>query len=102
MAQTLLSGLGIGESARWHDGRLWFAHWGTHDIVAVDDQGTTEVVAQGPGTMGVSIDWLPDGRLLITGDDDLVVREADGELAVYGEGLRDLATGWNEIVVDGR
>src|SRR5215207_6953588 len=28
-AQPLLTGLVIGESPRWRDGRLWFAHWGT-------------------------------------------------------------------------
>jgi len=26
--RVLLSGLGMGESPRWHDGRLWFSHWG--------------------------------------------------------------------------
>jgi len=26
--RTLLSGLVVGESRRWHDGRLWFANWG--------------------------------------------------------------------------
>ena len=29
---VLLDGLAIGESARWHDGRLWFANWGTGEI----------------------------------------------------------------------
>jgi hypothetical protein len=27
--QTLLTGLAFGESPRWHEGRLWFADWGT-------------------------------------------------------------------------
>jgi len=45
--------------------------------------------------MGYSIDWLPDGRLLVTGD-KLRRQEPDGSLAVHA-GQRA-----NEIVVDGR
>jgi len=26
--QTLLTGLALGESPRWHTDRLWFAEWG--------------------------------------------------------------------------
>ena len=33
------------ESARWHDGRFWFAHWGAEEVVAVDLDGNSEVVA---------------------------------------------------------
>jgi hypothetical protein len=28
MTKVLLTDLVIGESPRWHDGRLWFCHWG--------------------------------------------------------------------------
>ena len=37
--QTLLTGLAIGESPRWHEGRLWFCNWGEHEIIAVDPEG---------------------------------------------------------------
>jgi len=33
---VLLDRLAYVESPRWHEGRLWFAHWGTGEIVAVD------------------------------------------------------------------
>ena len=46
--RVLLDGLALVESPRWHEGRLWFAHWGTGEIVAVDLDGGSEVVAQGP------------------------------------------------------
>ena len=36
---VLLDGFGMGESPRWHDGRLWFSSWGTDEIVAVDLDG---------------------------------------------------------------
>jgi sugar lactone lactonase YvrE len=98
--QTLMTGLVIGESARWHDGRLWFAHWGTQEIVAVGVDGTSEVVGEGRPGLGWSIDWLPDGRLLMTGS-GLVRQEPDGSLVTHAD-LSGIAGGWNEIVVDGR
>jgi hypothetical protein len=36
------------ESPRWHDGRLWFSNWGTREVVAVDLDGNSEVVGEGP------------------------------------------------------
>jgi sugar lactone lactonase YvrE len=99
--QTLMSGLVIGESPRWHDGRLWFANWGAEEIVAVDPEGRAEVVAKGPPDLGWSIDWLPDGRLLVTGE-RLMRQEPDGSMVEHAD-LRGLGVGrFNEIVVDGR
>jgi sugar lactone lactonase YvrE len=99
--RVLLSGLAYVESARWHDGRLWFAHWGTGEIVAVDLDGNHEVVGEGRPGLGWSIDWLPDGRLLVTGE-ELLRREPDGTMVRHAD-LRGVADhGWNEIVVDGR
>ncbi len=98
--RVLMSGLAYVESARWHDGRLWFAHWGTDEIIAVDLDGNSEVVGHGPGGLGWSIDWLPDGRMLVTGQGVSLV-EADGSMAPYAD-LSGLASDWNEIVVDGR
>jgi sugar lactone lactonase YvrE len=99
--RVLLSGLAYVESARWHDGRLWFAHWGTGEIVAVELDGDHEVVGEGRPGLGWSIDWLPDGRLLVTGE-ELLRREPDGTMVRHAD-LRGVADhGWNEIVVDGR
>src|SRR5215207_8150769 len=100
-AKPLLTGLVIGESPRWHEERLWFANWGTGEIVAVDPEGNAEVVGEGPPGLGWSIDWLPDGRLLVTGQ-GIMRREPDGSLVRHadlsGLGVDD----FNEIVVDGR
>ena len=73
---VLLDGLGMGESPRWHDGRLWFSSWGSDEIVAVDLDGRTEImVAEAGRRMGDG--WLPDGRMLVTGA-ELVRVEPDG------------------------
>jgi sugar lactone lactonase YvrE len=98
--RVILDGLAYVESPRWHDGRLWFAHWGTDEIVAVDAGGRSEVAGRGPGGLGWSIDWLPDGRLLTTGD-GLRRLEADGNVVAHAD-LSGLAGDWNEIVVDRR
>ena len=97
----LLTGLVIGESPRWHDGRLWFANWGAGEIVAVDPDGDAEVVAQGPRGLGWSIDWLPDGRLLVTGR-GLSRIEPDGSMVPHADMGAVGVDDFNEIVVDGR
>ena len=99
--RTFLTGLGVGESPRWHEGRLWFSNWGVQEIVAVDLDGNREVVAPGPKIAGYCLDWLPDGRLLVTGDQELLRLEADGSLVRHTD-LAGLPMGPNEIVVDGR
>jgi sugar lactone lactonase YvrE len=100
-ATPLLTGLVIGESPRWHEGRLWFANWGAEEIVAVDLEGNAEVVAKGPPGLGWSIDWLPDGTLLVTGE-GLRRIEPDGSMVPHVD-LSGLGVdGFNEIVVDGR
>jgi len=99
--RTFLTGLGVGESPRWHEGRLWFSNWGVQEIVAVDLDGNREVIAPGPKVAGYCLDWLPDGRLLVTGDQELLRLEPDGTLVRHTD-LAGLPMGPNEIVVDGR
>jgi len=94
---VLTKGLGIPESPRWHEGRLWFCNWIDRQIVAVDLDGRTEVAParDQKQLMGYSIDWLPDGRLLMTGD-RLRRQEPDGSMVTVAEQKA------NEIVVDAR
>ncbi len=101
--QTLMTGLGLGESPRWHDGRLWCSDWVAQAVIAVDLAGTSEVITRVP-SFPFCIDWLPDGRLLVVsgGDGRLLRREADGSLVTHAD-LSGLSRyPWNEIVVDGR
>jgi sugar lactone lactonase YvrE len=100
-AQILTGGLGLGESPRWHDGRLWVADWGARTVVAIDASGGSEVILRMP-SYPFSIDWLPDGRLVIVNETRILRREPDGALVTHADlaGLSEKR--WNEIVVDGR
>jgi sugar lactone lactonase YvrE len=100
---VLMSGLVFPESPRWHDDRLVFSDWGAHEVIAVDLEGRSEVIARVP-SFPMCIDRLPDGRLLIVSSSDgaLLRKEADGSLVTHADlkGLNEHA--WNDIVVDGR
>ncbi len=102
--KILVSGLAMGESPRWHEGRLWFADWGAQEIIAVDPDRQSEIAVRTSFELPFCIDWLRDGRLLIvSGREGLLLRrEPDGSLVTHADlrGLSDLM--WNEIVVDGR
>ena len=97
--ELLLEGLAYAESPRWHDDRLWFSHWGTEEIVAVDLDGKSEVVGRGPAGMGWATEWLPDGRMLLTGP-ELLRREPDGTMVRYADLAKISSGGCAEIVVN--
>jgi len=99
--RVLVSGLGMGESPRWHEGRLWFSNWGTDEIVAVDLDGNSEVVGPGGGGVGWAANWLPDGRMLVTGV-ELIRVESDGSRVRHADLSHLSPYGWSEITVDGR
>jgi len=101
--KTLMTGIGLGESPRWHDGRLWFCDWVAQEIIACAPDGTNEVVAN-VSSFPFSIDWQPDGQLLvIAGSDRRLLRATpDGSLTTYVELASACDKPWNEIVVDGR
>jgi sugar lactone lactonase YvrE len=98
----LMAGIMFGESPRWHEDRLWFSDWGAQELIAVDLNGHSEVILRVP-SFPFSIDWLPDGRLLIVSASDvrLLRREPDGSLATHADLAGLSRFPWNEIVVDG-
>jgi sugar lactone lactonase YvrE len=97
----LTSDIALGESPRWHDGRLWFSDWGALEVVAVDLEGTREGMLRMP-SFPFSIDWLPDGRLLIALGTAVLRQEPGGALVTHADLTGLTHRGWNEIVVDGR
>jgi sugar lactone lactonase YvrE len=99
--RILLSDLEMCESPRWHDGRLWFSNWGTDEIGVVDLDGNRDVVGRGGGGSGWATDWLPDGRMLVTGA-ELIRVEPDGSRVQHADLSHISPYGWSEITVDGR
>ena len=100
---VLMTGLAIGESPRWHAGRLWLSDMGANEVVTVDLDGGTEVIMSVPATpMGIG--WLPDGDLVIVSslDGRLLRRARDGAVTTHADltGLAEHA--WSDMVVDGR
>jgi sugar lactone lactonase YvrE len=93
-AEVLATGLAMGESPRWHAGRLWVCDWVAGEVLAFDEEGGREVMYRMTG-LPFSIDWLPDGRTVLTTPEGVVV-DNGGELTPYGAN----GQGWNEIVVD--
>src|SRR3954447_3983299 len=100
---VLCSGLGLVESPRWHDGRLWFSDWIAGEIIAVDDAGAREVIVRHQ-SLPLCFDFLPDGRAVLVSNQAraLLTLEPRGELA-HSADLSGLpGFGCNDIVVDGR
>lgn len=109
--RTLLDGIVLGESPRWHDDMLWFCDWGAHEIRAAGLDGSSQVMSHVPA-FPFCIDWQPDGRMLVVaGSDHMLLRASrggggGGACAGPLEPYVDLAAlcdrPWNEIVVGGR
>ena len=98
--QTLVTGLGLVESPRWHADRLYFSDWSAGEVLAVDLSGRSEVIAR-VDSLPLCTAWLPGGDLVIVSSSaGLLLRlEPDGSLVTHA----DLGSpGWNDIVVDGR
>ena len=101
--EVLMEGIVLGESPRWHDGRLWFSDWGAHQVIALDPGGGHEVVVTVP-SIPMCIDFLPDGRLLVVDSAQrrLLRRESDGSLVQHADLSQVLHKPWNDTVADDR
>jgi sugar lactone lactonase YvrE len=98
---TLLEGLVMGESPRWHGGRLWCCDWGVGEVISIGMDGQPEVVAH-LDSLPLSIDWLPDDRLVVVDSSEarLLRQETDGSFVTHAELSAESKHPWNEIVVD--
>jgi sugar lactone lactonase YvrE len=94
MTETFATGIQMGESPRWHDGRFWMCDWLAGEVLVFDADGKREVVARVEG-LPFSIDWLPDGQILITTPNGVV---KGSDLTPYGAAGQP----FNEIVIDAR
>ena len=98
--RVLLSGLGMGESPRWHDGRS-----GSRLGDGRDRRGRPRRHQRGHGArrrgQRLGRNWLPDGRMLVTGG-ELIRVEPDGSRVRHADLSHISPFGWSEITVDGR
>jgi sugar lactone lactonase YvrE len=98
--RTLLTGRGLVESPRWHGGRLYFSDWSAGEVLAVDLEGHSEVIAR-VDSLPLCTAWLPGGSLLIVSSPDGRLLRLNPSRALVTHA--DLGMpGWNDIVVDGR
>ncbi len=98
-AETVIGGLSMPHSPRWHQGRLWLLESGTGSLCVADlDAGSVEVVAQLPGFTrgltfigGIAFVGLSQIRESSTfGDLPLTKRLSERQCGVW---MVDLATG---------
>jgi sugar lactone lactonase YvrE len=96
----LMDGILLGECPRWHDGKLWFADWVGQKLYTIAADGRVAVEAN-IASLPFSFDWLPDGRMLLVhaADNDLKVRQADGNFSRFADLSGLSAYGCNEITV---
>ncbi|GAA2644478.1 SMP-30/gluconolactonase/LRE family protein [Paractinoplanes durhamensis] len=96
--REILTGLVMGESARWHDGELWFCDWGAGEVIRL--AGSTPAVVTRVSGLPFCIDWLPGGDLLLLdGPGARLLRS--GELHADLSGI-DGRHPWNDIATDSR
>lgn len=98
--ELVTDAIGMGESPRWHDGRLYVADWAAGVVVAVAADGTTTPVAA-VDAGSFCFDFLPDGRMLVVERERLLAGPPGGRLEPYGV-LPAAGSSWNDIVVDDR
>src|SRR3954454_15899914 len=96
--RTIKTGLVMGESPRWHDGRLWVADWGAGEILGMDEGGSGAGIGAAVAAMTFCFDFLPDGRMLVV--DGRAGRLVCGA-SVYADLTALAPPPWHDIVVDG-
>lgn len=82
----LLSDLNFPEGPRWHDGRLYFSDMWAGNVMSVQPNTQTSLLAQLPDTRPSGLGFTPDGRLLIVSMVDCKLHVLDRHL-----GLREVA-----------
>lgn len=101
--RRVATGLGMLESPRWHEGRLWFADWTAGRIHAVAEDGRLETVVE-HRSLPLCFDFLPDGFPLLASAPRLALLRVteDGKLEPYADLSGVSSEPANEVVCDAR
>lgn len=98
--ETLVGGGAFFECPRWHDGRLWVSDYWRYQVLAIAPDGTTETIAQVPGSPS-GLGWLPDGTLLVVSmQDRKLLRVDNGATVVHADLSAHSGPQSNDMVVD--
>jgi sugar lactone lactonase YvrE len=99
--ETVATGLKFPEAPRWHNGRLYFSEIFGGRVLALDERGSVEVVVELPGRPS-GLGWRPDGTMLVVSmQDQRVLRAVDGGLLEEVADLSALVDGdTNDMLVD--
>ena len=98
--ETLVGGGAFFECPRWHDGRLWVSDYWRYQVLAIAPDGTTEIVAEVPGSPS-GLGWLPDGTLLVVSMlDRKLLRVQDGAAVVHADLSAHSGPQSNDMVMD--
>ena len=97
--EILIDGLTFTEGPRWHENRLYFSDFFTHQVIAVDTKGHKENIIETPYQPS-GLGWMPDGTMLIVSMNDRklmkfsnrVLSEA-ADLSVIKEGYAPVPDG---------
>jgi sugar lactone lactonase YvrE len=99
--RTLLEGGDFYEGPRFESGRWWVSDFYTHRVLAVGDDGTSEVIMEVEGQPS-GLGWLPDGTMLVVSmkDHKLLRRQEDGSVDEHADLSRHCGGHLNDLVVD--
>jgi sugar lactone lactonase YvrE len=97
---TLVGGGAFFECPRWRDGRLWVSDYWRCRVLAISPDGTTETVAEVPGSPS-GLGWLPDGTLLVASMlENRLLRVENGATTQHADLSAHSGGQSNDLVVD--
>jgi sugar lactone lactonase YvrE len=98
---TFADGFVFTEGPRWRDERLWCVDMHDHRIVAIDEDGTVQTVAEVFGDEPSGLGWLADGRLIVVSMErgEILRLEPDGSLVSHADLSAHVFGSLNDMIV---
>ena len=100
--EELLDGGAFFESPRWHDGRWWVSDFYRRVVLAIGEDGTSDVIMEVAGQPS-GIGWMPDGSMLVVSMKEQLVlrRDPAGGVSIHADVAEHCGGNLNDMVVDG-